>query len=131
MSALGDLLGWILLIFQLVLIARLVLDWVGVLSTGGAGWTRRARSVTHTVTEPVLAPAQREVELVADARAVRELARRDHALHARAELDEHVVAIHADHRASPHLERVSTMVLLGRRIPPRFSHRASSLCSRC
>ena len=64
MSALGDLLGWILLIFQLVLIARLVLDWVGVLSTGGAGWTRRARSVTHTVTEPVLAPARRVIRPV-------------------------------------------------------------------
>ncbi|WP_214364450.1 YggT family protein [Pseudonocardia sp. H11422] len=58
MSTIGALLGTVLLLFQLVLIARLVLDWVGVLA-GGGGWSSSARRVTHAVTEPVIAPVRR------------------------------------------------------------------------
>ncbi|MHA6793971.1 YggT family protein [Pseudonocardia bannensis] len=58
MSAIGALLGTVLLLFQIVLIARLVLDWVGVLA-GGGGWASSARRVTHAVTEPLIAPVRR------------------------------------------------------------------------
>lgn len=60
MSAIGSLLGLLLLLFELVLIARAVLDWVVVLSQGPEPeWRRRAVRVTHAVTEPVLAPVRR------------------------------------------------------------------------
>jgi YggT family protein len=57
MSAVGALLGLVLLIFALILLARVVLDWVGVLAPGGG--LVRARGWTHTVTEPVIAPVRR------------------------------------------------------------------------
>lgn len=59
MSALGALLGTVLLLFEVVLVARMVLDWVGVLSPGGGGGLVRARWLVHRITEPVLAPARR------------------------------------------------------------------------
>ena len=59
MTAVAALLGLVLLLFEIVMIARLVLDWVGVLAPAGAGWASRARGVTHAVTEPVLAPVRR------------------------------------------------------------------------
>ncbi|MEC3981947.1 YggT family protein [Amycolatopsis sp. H20-H5] len=59
MSAVIALVSLVLLLFQLVLIARLVFDWVGVLSPGGAEWVLRGRGFTHAVTEPVLAPVRR------------------------------------------------------------------------
>jgi YggT family protein len=59
MSAIGALLGLALLIFELVLVARIVLDWVGVLAPGGGPGLVRARGWTHTVTEPVIAPVRR------------------------------------------------------------------------
>lgn len=62
MSAVGSLLGTLLLIFELVLIARIVLDWVGVLSPGSSsGGLVRARGFVHAVTEPVIAPVRRVV----------------------------------------------------------------------
>jgi YggT family protein len=64
MSAVGALLGLALLIFELVLVARVVLDWVGVLAPGGAGGLVRARGWTHAVTEPVIAPVRRVVRPV-------------------------------------------------------------------
>ena len=60
MSAIGALLGVLLLIFQLVLVARVVVDWIAVLSAGPEPeWRRAARRVTHAATEPVLAPVRR------------------------------------------------------------------------
>ncbi|MCU1614243.1 MAG: hypothetical protein JWO98_1783 [Frankiales bacterium] len=59
MSAIGALLGLVLLVFELVLVARIVLDWVGVLAPGGSGGLVRARGWTHAVTEPVIAPVRR------------------------------------------------------------------------
>jgi len=56
----ASLLGFVLVLFQLVLIARMIVDWVGVLSpsTGGAG-LYQARRITHGITEPVIAPVRR------------------------------------------------------------------------
>jgi YggT family protein len=60
MTAIGALLGAVLLLFELVLVARAVIDWVAVLSTGPEPeWRRTARRVTYAVTEPVLAPVRR------------------------------------------------------------------------
>jgi YggT family protein len=59
MSAVGALLGSVLLVVELVLIARVVLDWVGVLAHGGSGGVVTARLWTHRVTEPVIAPVRR------------------------------------------------------------------------
>lgn len=60
MSAIGALLGTVLLLFQLVLLARMAVDWIAVLSSGPEPeWRRTARRVTHGVTEPVLAPVRR------------------------------------------------------------------------
>ena len=60
MSVLGSLLSTALLLYALVLVARMVLDWVGVLATGGGPtWSGRARRLTHALTEPVIAPVRR------------------------------------------------------------------------
>jgi YggT family protein len=59
MTALGALLGTALLAFELVLVARIVLDWVGVLAPGGSAGLFRARSVVRRLTEPVIAPVRR------------------------------------------------------------------------
>ena len=61
MSALGALLGAVLLLVELVLIARAVLDWVGVLAPGGGTGLVRARALTHRLTEPLIAPVRRVV----------------------------------------------------------------------
>jgi YggT family protein len=53
-------LGIILLLFELVLIARMVVDWIGVLSPNGArGGLYQARRITHGITEPVIGPVRR------------------------------------------------------------------------
>ena len=57
MGLLGSLLGLVLLLFLLVLIARAVLDWAGVLTSSSSEGVRRAREVTYRLTEPVIAPA--------------------------------------------------------------------------
>jgi len=53
MSLIGALVGYILTAYILVLIARMVLDWTGVLANGPQ-WASRARSLTHAWTEPVI-----------------------------------------------------------------------------
>ncbi|MET0136578.1 MAG: YggT family protein [Kibdelosporangium sp.] len=58
MSLIGALVGYALTAFIVVLIARMVLDWTGVL-VSGPPWTRRARAVTYALTEPVIAPVRR------------------------------------------------------------------------
>lgn len=58
MGLIGTLLGYALTLFVLLMIARLVLDWTGVLTTGPE-WAGRARALTHTATEPVIAPVRR------------------------------------------------------------------------
>lgn len=60
MSAIGALLGTLLLLYAIVLVARMMLDWVGVLANGSPGaWTIRARRFTYALTEPVIAPVRR------------------------------------------------------------------------
>jgi YggT family protein len=49
MGAVGVLLGLVLL----ALVARMVLDWVGILAPGGGRWSIPARRMAHAVTEPV------------------------------------------------------------------------------
>lgn len=58
MSVIGALLGYALTLFLIVLIARVVLDWAGVV-TRGPLWVRRARALTQAGTEPVIAPVRR------------------------------------------------------------------------
>jgi YggT family protein len=64
MSAIGSLLGLVLLLFGLVMLARLVVDWVGVLGHPRADWLIGARRVTHGITEPVIAPVRRVLKPV-------------------------------------------------------------------
>lgn len=58
MSLIGTLLGYVLTLFVLLLLVRLVLDWAGVLANGPS-WLGRARALTHSGTEPVIAPVRR------------------------------------------------------------------------
>jgi YggT family protein len=58
MGLVGDVLGFVLTLFVLLMIARMILDWVGVLGSGPP-WTYRARALTHAGTEPVIAPVRR------------------------------------------------------------------------
>jgi YggT family protein len=58
MSVVGALLGYALTLFLFVMIARVVLDWAGVVSRGPL-WVSRARALTHAGTEPVIAPVRR------------------------------------------------------------------------
>lgn len=61
----ASLLGLLLVLFQLVLLARVVVDWIGVLSPGSGGSALyQARRVTHAITEPVIAPVRRVVRPV-------------------------------------------------------------------
>jgi YggT family protein len=59
MSAIGALLGLVLLLFMIVLIVRAVLDWTGVLRPGAGGGVSRAREISHRLTEPVIGPVRR------------------------------------------------------------------------
>ena len=61
MAAFGAVLSTALLLFELVLLARVALDWVGVLAPGGGTGVARARAVTHRITEPLIAPVRRVV----------------------------------------------------------------------
>jgi YggT family protein len=61
----AGLLGFALLVFEIVLIARMVVDWAGVLSPGGGGGGMyQARRITYAITEPVLGPARRVLKPV-------------------------------------------------------------------
>jgi YggT family protein len=64
MSPIGTLLGFVLLLFLITLVVRAVLDWTGVLGTGDRGWATRARRLSHTLTEPVIAPVRRVLKPV-------------------------------------------------------------------
>ena len=56
----AGLLGIVLLLFELVLIARMVVDWIAVLSPdGGRSGLYQARRITHGITEPVIGPVRR------------------------------------------------------------------------
>jgi YggT family protein len=63
MGALGTLLGFVLSLYLLVLVARMVLDWVAVLANTPP-WARRARGLAYAATEPVIGPVRRVVRPV-------------------------------------------------------------------
>ncbi|HEV8562669.1 MAG TPA: YggT family protein [Actinophytocola sp.] len=58
MSIIGDLLGFALTAFIVLLIARMILDWTQLLANR-PGWAGRARALAHAGTEPVIAPVRR------------------------------------------------------------------------
>lgn len=58
MSTVGALIGFILTAFIVVMIVRLILDWVGV-ATRMPPWARRVRALSYAGTEPVIAPVRR------------------------------------------------------------------------
>jgi YggT family protein len=61
----AGLFGVVLLLFEIVLIARMVVDWVGVLSpVGGRTGLYQARRITHGITEPVIGPVRRVLKPV-------------------------------------------------------------------
>jgi YggT family protein len=61
----AGLVGFVLLLFELALIARMVVDWVGVLSAdGGRSGLYQARRITHGITEPVIGPVRRVLKPV-------------------------------------------------------------------
>ncbi|MEU4321651.1 YggT family protein [Nocardia fluminea] len=63
MSLIGTLVGYALTIFLLLLIARMVVDWIDALGNGPQ-WARKAREVTHAATEPVIAPVRKVLKPV-------------------------------------------------------------------
>jgi YggT family protein len=64
MSALGALLGFVLLLFLIVLIVRAVLDWTAVIRPGDGDWVSRTREMSHRLTEPVIHPVRRVLKPV-------------------------------------------------------------------
>ncbi|MFE3189625.1 YggT family protein [Nocardia sp. NPDC059240] len=63
MSFIGSLLGLALTLFMLVLIARLILDWIVTLSDNPQG-IRKPREIVYKITEPVIAPVRRVLKPV-------------------------------------------------------------------
>jgi YggT family protein len=64
MSLIGTLLGFVLLLFMLAMIVRAVVDWTGGLGTGDRGWAEKIHRVSHTLTEPAIAPVRRVLKPV-------------------------------------------------------------------
>jgi YggT family protein len=54
----AGLLGFVLLLFEIVLIARVVVEWIGMVAPAGGSGLYQARRVTHGITEPVIAPVR-------------------------------------------------------------------------
>jgi len=54
----GFVLGWLLTLFIIVMIGRMIVDWAVTLEARG-DWVWKTRRVTHAVTEPVLSPVRR------------------------------------------------------------------------
>jgi YggT family protein len=61
MSAVAGLVSLVLLLFQIVMIARVVVDWVAIAGHGDSLWVARVRDITHALTEPVIRPVRRLV----------------------------------------------------------------------
>ncbi|WP_216902647.1 YggT family protein [Nocardia alni] len=60
MALIGALIGWVLTLFILALLVRMVLDWIQMLSTSpSAEWLSKGRNIAHRCTEPVIAPVRR------------------------------------------------------------------------
>ncbi|MEV0292338.1 YggT family protein [Nocardia sp. NPDC050710] len=59
MTLIGTVLGYALTLFIVVLIARMVLDWMGVLGKGSSPGVIKARGFAQAATEPVIAPVRK------------------------------------------------------------------------
>lgn len=66
MGLIASLLWLVLTVFILLMLARLVLDWVVVLGGGStsSGGLVRVREFTHSATEPVIAPVRKALKPV-------------------------------------------------------------------
>jgi YggT family protein len=62
MSLIGTLIGYVLTAFVLLLIARMILDWVEALGNTRSEWVVRGRTFTHAATEPVIAPVRKVLQ---------------------------------------------------------------------
>ncbi|MFI9403638.1 YggT family protein [Nocardia sp. NPDC052316] len=58
MSLIGTLIGYALTVFIVLLLARMVFDWMAALGNNPS-WANRPRELTHAATEPVIAPVRR------------------------------------------------------------------------
>jgi YggT family protein len=58
MSAIGALLGFVLLLFLIVMVVRAVLDWTDVLGAGREGGAAKVHRLSHRLTEPVIGPVR-------------------------------------------------------------------------
>ena len=54
----GFVLGWLLTLFIIVMIGRMIVDWAVTLEARG-DWVWKVRRVTHALTEPVLSPVRK------------------------------------------------------------------------
>jgi YggT family protein len=61
MSPIGATLDLAFLVAELLLVARIVLDWVVLLGGAHLGIVGSAGQVTRTLTEPILAPVRRVI----------------------------------------------------------------------
>jgi YggT family protein len=61
MDLIGAVIGYVLTLFIVVLIARMILDWTRVLARSAPPWVSRARELSHAATEPVIAPLRRRM----------------------------------------------------------------------
>jgi YggT family protein len=61
MSSVGVLLAYLLSLVQLLVLARVAVDWLGMLATGpSAGrWLNGPTALVHRLSEPLLAPVRR------------------------------------------------------------------------
>ncbi|MFF3226375.1 YggT family protein [Nocardia suismassiliense] len=58
MSLIGTLIGYALTVFIVLLLARMVFDWMAALGNNPS-WANRPRELVHAATEPVIAPVRR------------------------------------------------------------------------
>lgn len=59
----ASLIGLVLVLFQVVLLARVIVDWIDVAGYGRGGTALgTAQRITHGITEPVVAPVRRRVQ---------------------------------------------------------------------
>ncbi|MEU7216608.1 MULTISPECIES: YggT family protein [Nocardia] len=63
MSLIGTLLGYALTVFVLLLLARMVFDWMAVLGKNPS-WADRPRALSYAATEPVIAPVRKVLQPV-------------------------------------------------------------------
>ncbi|MFD6157900.1 YggT family protein [Nocardia sp. NPDC060256] len=58
MSLIGTVIGYALTIFIVLLLARMVFDWMLALGNSPS-WANRPRELAHAATEPIIAPVRR------------------------------------------------------------------------